>query len=400
MNRIRRIRGKTINALCFLMPILASGVSTVFAQRTEPVIVDHTCTDITLVPEAGIQQAKSALHIAYGHTSHGSQITDGMTGLVAFANSGGRGLALPTDIFAWNEGGTGGALDLDDYAMPLDVGYYPQWVDETRSYLDSHPACNVIIWAWCGQINNKYVEGTLDSEYLTPMSQLEIDYPGVTFVYMTGHVNHYADATTKAANQMVRDYCIANNKVLYDFADIESYDPDGTYFEFAHDNCDYYASASGPLLGNWAIEWQNSHVVDVDWYDCLSAHSQPLNANQKAYAAWWLWVSISGYKIPLDTTGSPRSSPGYVLDQNVPNPFNPSTRIPYRVPVASPVTIRIHDVRGRLIRSLVDGISEAGRFEVWWDGTDTGGDRVGSGIYFCTLEAGDFTQTRKMVMLE
>ncbi|TET83275.1 MAG: PKD domain-containing protein, partial [Desulfobacteraceae bacterium] len=48
-------------------------------------------------------------------------------------------------------------------------------------------------------------------------------------------------------------------------------------------------------MGNWAIEWQNSHTEDVDWYDCTSAHSQPLNANRKAYAAWWLWARLAGW---------------------------------------------------------------------------------------------------------
>jgi hypothetical protein len=127
------------------------------------------------------------------------------------------------------------------------------------------------------------------------MNQLETEYPGVTFVYMTGHVDHWDDANNKAANQMVRNYCNSNSKVLYDFADIESYDPDGTYYEFPNDNCDYYSSASGSLLGNWATEWQDSHTVDTDWYNCNSEHSEPLNANRKAYAAWWLWARLAGW---------------------------------------------------------------------------------------------------------
>ena len=104
-------------------------------QGDGPIIADHTSTEITAVPQYWIEEAKQTLHIAYGHTSHGSQLTDGMSGLVAFANGGGKGLALPDDIFAWNNGGTGGALDLHDYAMGGDVGYYPQWVENTESYL-------------------------------------------------------------------------------------------------------------------------------------------------------------------------------------------------------------------------------------------------------------------------
>ena len=263
--------------------------------QADPVIVDHRHTDITQIPQTALEQAKANLHIAYGHTSHGSQLTTGMTGLVAFANGGGLGLTLPTDTFAWDNGGSDGALDLHDYAMSGDVGYYPQWVNNTRTYLDANSDVNVIIWSWCGQVDEKYAAGTLESEYLTPMAQLEADYPDVTFVYMTGHVDIWNDADNKAANQMIRDYCNTNDKVLYDFADIERYDPDGAYFEFAHDDCGYYDGPGGTQLGNWATEWQSSHTENTDWYNCSSAHSQPLNANRKAYAAWWLWAVLGGW---------------------------------------------------------------------------------------------------------
>ena len=103
----------------------------VFIQAAS-ITIDHTRTDITDLSQAEILNAKNKLHIAYGHTSHGSQMTDGMSGLVSFANGHGKGLNLPNNIFAWNNGGTGGALDLHDYAMGGDVGYYPDWVNNTH----------------------------------------------------------------------------------------------------------------------------------------------------------------------------------------------------------------------------------------------------------------------------
>ena len=175
----------------------------------EPLIIDHACVDITQVPEAAILEAKARLHVAYGHTSHGSQLITGMNGLVAFANGGGKGLSLPADIFAWNDGGLNGALDLHDVAMPGDVGYYPQWFDSTIAYLDDpqNADVNVIMWSWCGQVSSRYRSNQLFTQYLEPMAQLEQMYPSVTFVYMTGHVDHADDANNKAANQIIRDYC-------------------------------------------------------------------------------------------------------------------------------------------------------------------------------------------------
>ena len=266
-----------------------------------PLLIDHRHTDLTQLSQAQIERAKSMLHIAYGHTSHGSQLTDGMSGLVGFANGGGLGLALPENIFAWNNGGSGGALDLHDGAMDGDVGYYPQWYNNTVTYLNdpSHADVNVIIWSWCGQMDNEYADGTLSNYYLLPMTSLETSYPDVVFIYMTGHapdpseMNPNIDRTTKEACQCIRDYCMANNKVLFDFNDIEHYNPDDTFFEYVSDSCNYYATNGGAAAGNWATEWQAAHTGGVDWYDCGSAHSEPLNANRKAYAAWALWCALA-----------------------------------------------------------------------------------------------------------
>ncbi|MBF0433450.1 MAG: hypothetical protein HQK83_19390, partial [Fibrobacteria bacterium] len=121
------------------------------------VLIDHNCVNLTKIPLASLQKAKDDLHIGYGHTSHGSQLTTGMTGLVDFINGGGLGLHYETDFFAWNNGGNDGALDLHDGAMAGDAGYYPQWVERTVTYLGepdnaghgvNNPDVNVIIWSW------------------------------------------------------------------------------------------------------------------------------------------------------------------------------------------------------------------------------------------------------------
>jgi len=291
------------------------------ACQGQPIIADHnSATDIFSIPQIAIEQTKATLHIAYGHTSHGSQLTTGMTGLVGFMN----GLGYPTDLYAWSHNGDPADLDLHDGAMGGDVGYYPDWVDNTISYLGpadsntgrgtTHPETNVIIWSWCGQVSGRTEQSMIDT-YLAPMTQLELDYPNVKFVYMTGHLDGGGQSgNLNIRNQQIRDYCIANDKILYDFADIESYDPDGlvNYMPLlANDNCDYDSDANGSLDRNWAIDWQDSHTLDVDWYNCSSAHSQPLNANRKAYAAWWLWARLAGWE--------------GVIDANCPNLIDPNT---------------------------------------------------------------------------
>jgi hypothetical protein len=93
----------------------------------------------------------------------------------------------------------------------------------------------------------------------------------------------------------------------------------------------------------------------------------------------------------------------FTLSQNYPNPFNPSTTIQYDIAATSgtvPVEINIYNIRGRLVRKLVDQEKEPGRYQVQWDGHDEQGRAVSSGVYLYRLETGNFISTRKMVMLE
>ncbi|MCP4572880.1 MAG: T9SS type A sorting domain-containing protein [bacterium] len=90
----------------------------------------------------------------------------------------------------------------------------------------------------------------------------------------------------------------------------------------------------------------------------------------------------------------------FALVGNHPNPFNPETVISFELPEASAVKIVIHDVQGRRVTTLVDGVREAGRYEAVWTGRDQTGRRVASGTYFYVMRAGDFTEYKKMILLK
>ncbi len=370
----------------------------------ESIIIDHSCVDITQIPESAINDAKQNLHIAYGHTSHGSQLITGMNDLINFANNNGKGLSLSENIFKWNNGGIDGALDLHDRAMGGDAGYFPDWLDNTKAYLDdsTNSDVNVIIWSWCGQVSERYRSNRLFSNYLEPMTQLENEYPNVTFVYMTGHVDINDDEDNKGANDSIRSYCQINKKVLFDFADFDRHDPDGNYYEFVQDNCDYYDTyTSGKIkLGNWATEWQNSHTEGVDWYSCSSAHSQALNANQKAYSAWWLWARLGGWdgnsaNIDKNDQDNETSPSKYELNQNYPNPFNPVTSIQFSLHKTSKILLSIYDINGKLIETLTDKVMQPGSYTEQWNASS-----YSSGIYFYILKTDGFIQKRKCMLLK
>jgi hypothetical protein len=286
---------KTLWISLFITGILISGCKKeanpseeVINPSEKDMIINHSCTKLSTIPSTWISAAKQKLHIAYGHTSHGSQLISGMSGLVTFKGNS----------YSWNNGGTGGALDLHDYAMDGDLGNPDRttWATRTRTYLASNPDVNVIIWSWCGEVSDA-TESNINT-YLNLMSTLEKDFPTVTFVYMTGHLDGTGlTGNLHLRNEQIRNYCKTNKKILYDFSDIECYNPDGIYFgdKKPNDNCDYDSNGDGNVDSNWATQWQNTHTKGVDWFECSAAHSQALNGNQKAYAAWWLWARLGGW---------------------------------------------------------------------------------------------------------
>jgi hypothetical protein len=90
----------------------------------------------------------------------------------------------------------------------------------------------------------------------------------------------------------------------------------------------------------------------------------------------------------------------FALHQNYPNPFNPTTKIRYDLPIEKYVSINIYDVTGRKIKSLLNVNQEAGYRSINWNATNDLGQSVSAGMYIYTIQAGEFRQTRKMVLLK
>ena len=94
-----------------------------------------------------------------------------------------------------------------------------------------------------------------------------------------------------------------------------------------------------------------------------------------------------------------------VLLSNYPNPFNPETWIPYHLAADADVTVTIYNLQGRLVRQLDLGLQKAGYYvdksrAAYWDGASEDGESVASGVYFYKLDAGDFTASKRMVVVK
>jgi hypothetical protein len=90
----------------------------------------------------------------------------------------------------------------------------------------------------------------------------------------------------------------------------------------------------------------------------------------------------------------------FILRQNYPNPFNPTTEISFRLPDASDVSLDVFNITGQVVTTLVDGNLEAGEHTVVWDGRDAAGSLTASGVYFYRVQAGEYSDVRKMVLLK
>jgi hypothetical protein len=110
-----------------------------------------------------------------------------------------------------------------------------------------------------------------------------------------------------------------------------------------------------------------------------------------------------GEPVPLNRDNGKPADNGTVVDPHIsihPNPFNPTTTVAFELAASEPVTVRVFDVSGRLVKTLADGPFAGGTHQLQWNGYDNRGTRVASGIYFIRIESRSYTATRRAVMLK
>ncbi len=159
------------------------------------------------------------------------------------------------------------------------------------------------------------------------------------------------------------------------------------------------------MNANPAASW-NSILMAFDWEDLLDPPNSPPGDAQAVLVDKILTAvlpdSIRALVQPTDVHDRASTLPRTtVLRQNMPNPFNPVTTIRFDLARGGPVALRVYDVAGRRVRTLLDASLPAGwNHRVTWDGQDDNGRRVASGIYLYRLSAGDFDRTMKTVILK
>jgi hypothetical protein len=234
-----------------------------------------------------LAQAKT-LAIHFAHTSHGSQLVTGAewweTQRPDLDIDVRYGVQPPGPIDALNLY-DGNGYDGDNYITPEMYWASEDGRAHTNQVAESG-LFNYSMWSWCGQQSDNPIE-TVD-QYLATLAQFETDHPDMRFIYMTGHTDG-GSATLAGNNQRVRSYAVDHGKVLFDFADIEQFDPAGTYYPDADDSCP------------WCAQWCSDHPADCtdlpDWGDWC-AHTHPLQCRLKGVAFWWMMARLAGWPGP------------------------------------------------------------------------------------------------------
>jgi hypothetical protein len=238
-----------------------------------PVVIDHTCTNLDLIPRDYIDKVKDRAKMYYAHESHGEQINCGLEDVIEveypFYNAAIGDAYLPSEP---------GAFCIMDLHRSYD------WhVANVREILDENPSVNYAMYCWCAQMN--YASEEWVEESLEKAMALEAEYPQVTFIYVTGNAQASGSRGYNRflRNIQIKEFCREHKKILYDFADLDAWWFNPVTKEWEQETYTYEAQ-----------EVPVQHKAYWEGVDC--GHTNYANCGNKGKAFWWMMAQLMGWR--------------------------------------------------------------------------------------------------------
>ncbi len=224
----------------------------------------------------------------------------------------------------------------------------------------------------------------------------EISYLYLTVFDKTGAIIHPTMEISGGLGHVKGDIDIAvdinNGAVIATWVDDRNGRDEVFYQLFYPDRTPY---GTNTPASDTEQRYMKSPTVAMDGQNAVIAWVDPRANGHNIYM-----TQIDYSSTDIDDTDTDILPSGYSLGQNYPNPFNPTTSIQFALPTKSHVKLEVFNLLGRKIATISDKMFEAGTHTVNWDGTNSSGAQVASGIYFYRIEANGYAQSRKMVLLK
>lgn len=251
----------------------------------------------------------------------------------------------------------------------LYIGVYADW-----DIPDSIPTRNTVVW-----------NGPLKLGYMHNPQSPQLGFGGLA---------------------LVSEHSVSGHRAIRNSQYVHSGYSDRAAFSFLSGGTGHAASDSlddwSQLLAAGPLNIPAGDSVRVAWAIVLGDNEADILLNAtRAREKYGVSLALAGQETAAP--GAPSLPRGFALAQNVPNPFNPSTTIGYRIPENEGtlhVRLTVYDLRGRVVAALVDKEQGAGDYSVNWDGIDRQGRPAASGVYFYRIQAGTHNAIRKMVLIK